>query len=69
MKILQSCFKKFYEFRPRARGLKYAALALRMREHAQHTARGPNVARESFHYGPQSPNLHTFGIIFEVNTM
>ncbi len=32
----------------------------------QHTARGPNVARESFQSGPQSPNLHTFGLIFDV---
>jgi len=37
--------------------------------HAQHTARGPNVARESFQSGPQSPNLHTFGLFFDVNTM
>jgi hypothetical protein len=25
------------------------------------------VARESFHSGPQSPNLRTFGLIFDVN--
>jgi len=37
--------------------------------HAQHTARGPNVARQSFQTGPQSPNLHTFGLIFDVNTI
>ncbi len=33
---------------------------------SQHTARGPNVARKSFQYGPQSPNLGTFGLIFDV---
>ncbi len=37
--------------------------------HVQNTARGPNVARESFQSGPQSPNLRTFGLIFDVNTM
>ena len=37
--------------------------------HAQYTAHGPNVARESFQSGPQSPYLHTFGLIFDVNTM
>jgi len=37
--------------------------------HAQHTARGPNVARQSFQSGPQSLNLHIFGLIFDVNTM
>ncbi len=31
-------------------------------------ARGPNVAHESFQSGPQSPNLHTFGMIFDENT-
>jgi len=33
--------------------------------HAQHTTRGPNVARESFKFGPQSPNLPIFGLVFD----
>jgi len=37
--------------------------------HAQHTARGPNVARHSFQSGPQSPNLSTFCLILDVNNM
>ncbi len=37
--------------------------------HAQHTARGPNVAHESFQSDPQSPNLRTFGLTFDVNTI
>ncbi len=37
--------------------------------HAQHTARGPNVARESFQFGPQSPNLPIFGLIFDENNV
>jgi hypothetical protein len=32
------------------------------------TTYGPR-ARESFQSGPQSPNLCTFGLIFDVNTM
>jgi len=37
--------------------------------HAQHTARGPNVALKSLQSGPQSPNLCIFGLIFNVNTI
>jgi len=29
----------------------------------------PNVARESFQSGPQSPNLQIFGLIFDGNTV
>jgi len=35
--------------------------------HAQHTARGPNVAHESFQFGPQSPNLPIICLIFDGN--
>jgi len=48
-------------------------IALRMctlySRHAQHTARGLNVARKSLQYGPQSPNLRIFGLIFDGNTI
>ena len=30
---------------------------------------GRNVARQSIQTGPQSPNLHRFGLIFGVNTI
>jgi len=32
-------------------------------------ARGPNVARESFQLGPQSPKFCLFGMIFNENIM
>ncbi len=31
--------------------------------HAQHTARGPNVARGYFLFGPRTPNLWVFWMI------
>jgi len=32
-------------------------------------ARGPNVAFETFQFGPQSPNLPIFGLIFDGNNI
>jgi len=37
--------------------------------HAHHVAHGPNLTRQSFQFGPQSPYLPMFGLIFDGNTI